>query len=206
MYNFCTLFDSNYLSRGLALYRSLERVSGSFHLYIFAFDEKCLNVLRQLQLKHATIISLKDFEDEELLCVKPTRNRAEYCWTSTSSAILFVLERYNVEMCTYLDADMMFFDSPQPLFEEMGVASIMITEHRYSPRYNKEVLSGKYCVQFVSFRNDVRGLQALRWWRDRCIEWCYARFENGKFGDQKYLDDWTTRFEGVHVLQHPGGG
>lgn len=206
MYNFCTLFDSNYLSRGVTLYRSLERVCESFHLYIFAFDETCFAVLKRLNLKHATIVSLREFEDDELLRIKPTRNRAEYCWTSTSSTILYVIEKYGVDMCTYLDADMMFFDSPKVLFDEMGNASVMITEHRYSPQYNKEAKSGKYCVQFVSFRNDERGLKALRWWRDRCLEWCYARFEDGKFGDQKYLDDWTTRFDGVHELQHLGGG
>jgi hypothetical protein len=206
MYNFCTLFDSNYLSRGLALYRSLERVCDSFHLYIFAFDDKCLKVLNQLALRHATIISLNEFEDKELLSIKPGRSRGEYCWTATSSTILYVLEHYGVDQCTYLDADMLFFESPRALFDEMKNSSVLITEHRYSPQYNKEALSGKYCVQFVTFNNDERGLKTLRWWRERCLEWCYARFEDGKFGDQKYLDDWTTRFDGIHELQHLGGG
>jgi hypothetical protein len=61
-------------------------------------------------------------------------------------------------------------------------------------------------VQFVTFRNDEIGIGAVSWWADRCIEWCYARDEDGKFGDQKYLDDWTLRFEKVHVLKHLGGG
>ncbi len=206
MYNFCTLFDANYLSRGLTLYRSLERTGVPFHLYIFAFDDRSDAVLRRLRLAHATVISLKEFEDAELLRVKPTRSRGEYCWTATSSTILYVLQKFNVDLCTYLDADMMFFSSPKPLFDELQDESVMITEHRYSPQYDKEALTGKYCVQFVSFRNDDRGLTALRWWRERCLEWCYARFEDGKFGDQKYLDDWTSRFRGVHELQHLGGG
>ena len=49
-------------------------------------------------------------------------------------------------------------------------------------------------------------MKALNWWKDRCIEWCFNRHEEGKFGDQKYLDDWTTRFDGVVVLKNPGGG
>jgi hypothetical protein len=61
-------------------------------------------------------------------------------------------------------------------------------------------------VQYLVFRNDDRARRCLEWWRDRCLEWCYAKPEDGKLGDQKYLDDWPQRFDGVHVLQHKGGG
>jgi len=206
MYNFCTLFDTNYLSRGIALYRSLKNVCDDFHIYIFAFDNTCFNILTKMNLEKATIISLKDFEDKELLNVKSSRTKAEYCWTSTSSTILYVLQKYKVDSCTYLDADLYFYSSPEPIFNELTDNSILITEHRYSPKYDKSKKSGKYCVQFITFKNDEYGLKSLEWWRERCIEWCYNRFEDGKFGDQLYLDDWTTRFDGVHVMQNQGGG
>ncbi len=204
---FCTLFDSNYLSRGLVTYHSLEKVCSDFHLYIFAFDDKSLRILKELHLKKATIISLSEFEDEDLLRVKPTRTAGEYCWTSTSSTIKYVLTKYNEEHCTYIDADLFFYQDPSVLLEEMGEKSVLITSHNYTPKYDKSKLSGKYCVQFMTFKNNPDGLKVLEWWRLACLDWCYARFEDGKFGDQKYLDDWTTRFAGiVHELQHPGGG
>jgi hypothetical protein len=188
------------------MYESLERVCDDFHLYVFAFDNTSLEALQLLQYPRITVIPLAEFEDDELLRVKPERSIAEYCWTCTSSTILYVLQHFDVDQCTYLDADLLFYSSPVVLFEEMGDSSILITEHRYTPKYNKAQKSGTYCVQFIAFKNDGRGVKALRWWRDRCLEWCYARLEDGKFGDQLYLEDWTTRFEGVHVLQHLGGG
>ena len=206
MYNFCTLFDSNYFSRGLTLYHSLEESSHSFHLYIFAFDTGCYKKLIQLNLNKATIISLTEFEDDELLKVKNDRTKAEYCWTCTSSTVLYAIEKFNLESCTYIDADMYFYTDPKILFDEINGASIALTEHYYPKRYDQSATSGKYCVQFVYFKNDEHGLKALRWWRNACIEWCYARLEDGKFGDQKYLDDWTERFQNVYVLQNRGAG
>ena len=204
--NFCTLFNSNYLSRGLVMYDSLLKTCDNFHLYVFAFDNDCHQFLSSQCYEHLTVISLKQFEDPALLEVKAQRTAAEYCWTCTPSSILYCLNTFNLESCTYIDADLFFYNDPRILIQEMGDKSVLITEHRYTKVYDQVEQSGKYCVQFMTFKATEAGMQVLRWWRDRCLEWCFARTEDGKFGDQKYLDDWTQRFEGVHVLANLGGG
>jgi len=122
--------------------------------------------------------------------------------------IRHALEAYRLPMVTYLDADLYFFASPALLLDEFARAggSVLITEHRFVRGQDRSLIRGRYCVQFITFKADPRGLEALSWWQERCLEWCYDRLEDGKFGDQKYLDDWTERFAGVHVLEHPGGG
>ena len=105
MYNYCTLFDSNYLTRGLVMYESLKKYSDNFHLYIFAFNDSSYNLLIKLNLEFLTVISLKEFEDEELLKIKDSRSAGEYCWTCTPSIIKYSIETYGLDNCTYLDAD-----------------------------------------------------------------------------------------------------
>jgi len=188
------------------MYDSLKKNCDDFHLYIFAFDDKAFELLGKLNLEKTTLISLKEFENDELLAVKSSRSKAEYCWTCTPSVIKYVLAKYKTDSCTYIDADLFFYSSPKSLFDEMGNASVLITEHRYTKKYDRSKLSGKYCVQFITFNNDTEGLNVLNWWSNACIEWCYNLCVDGKFGDQKYLDDWTTRFNGVHELKHLGGG
>lgn len=206
MLNLCTLFAANYSAKGLAMYWSLERVCPSFHLYIFAFDDLCAKILNKLNLQHVTIITLQEFEDPELLRVKPTRNPGEYCWTCSSSVIKYCIEHYHLDNCTGIDADLYFFSNPTCLVEEMDDKDVLLTEHRYTPCYDQTSESGKYCVQFSTFKNTPKGMHVLNWWRDACLEWCYNKVEPGRFGDQKYLDDWMTRFDCVHELQHLGGG
>jgi len=208
MRSFCTLFDSNYLTRGLALYHSLRKTGARFTLYVYCFDELCHRLLTEMELPGVVLVTLEQFESPELLAVKGGRSRGEYCWTCTSQIVQHALDCFKLQNVTYLDADLYFFADPAPLLEEFEAAgaSVLITDHRYTRRYDQSQLSGKYCVQFVSFNADPRGLTVLKWWSERCLEWCYNRHEDGKFGDQMYLDDWTERFEGVHVLRHLGGG
>lgn len=210
MYHFCTYFDRNYLYKGIALYRSLVRHSGPFTLWILCFDNDACNVLAKLDLPQVRLISLDDFErgDHALLEAKRGRNRVEYYWTCTPSLPLYILKHNpEVEVITYLDADLYFYADPAPIHEEFGDNSILIIEHRYGPGLaHLEEENGTYNVGWVSFRRDTEGLSCLRWWRERCLEWCYARKEDGKSADQKYLEEWPSRFGNVVVLQHKGAG
>ncbi|MBQ0157115.1 MAG: hypothetical protein KBT22_11165, partial [Bacteroidales bacterium] len=201
-----TLYNSNYSAKGLAMYYSLLRHCQAFHLYIFAFDNILVEALNKMKLEHVTVVTLKEFEDEELLKVKQTRTAGEYCWTCSSSTILYCLEHFNIDSCTYIDADLYFYSDPQVLIDEMGEKDVSIIPHRYTPKYDQSKTAGIYCVQFMTFKNTPKGLEVLKWWRERCLEWCYARHEDGKFGDQKYLDDWLMRFDCVCELQNLGGG
>jgi hypothetical protein len=209
-HKFCTYFDRNYLVKGQAMIDSLHRHAGSFELTVLCLDEVVERWIRQLDSRKVRPITLAELEawEPRLPAARADRTRVEYYWTCTPSLVAFLLEQAQPnEVVSYLDADLYWFGSPQPVYDEFGEASILIHEHRYSPAYQHSAqTSGIYNVGLIAFRNDTRGLTALRWWQTACIAACYLRPEEGYCGDQKYLDDWPTRFTGVHVLQHLGAG
>ena len=65
--NFCTLFNSYYLQKGLATYLSLEKVTDEFHLYVMAFDKECYDKLKSYNFKHLTVELVDDFETQNFL-------------------------------------------------------------------------------------------------------------------------------------------
>ena len=203
MEHYVTLFDSLFLPQGLALHLSMERHAGDYALWILCVDDETYEVLTKLNLPNVRLLQLSSLETEELKKVKITRNKGEYCWTLTPFAPRFVFESdQSVLKVTYIDADMWFRKTPAPIFSEFNSSGkhVMITDHAYAPEYDQSATSGQYCVQFMTFTR-IEGEVVRKWWEDKCIEWCYARFEDGKFGDQKYLDDWPVRFkEYVHEL------
>lgn len=210
---FCTLFDSNYIDKGLVLYDSMCECIGEFILYVFAFDDKCYDILVKKKLDKMVVVSLKEFETENLLKVKKERTRAEYCWTCSPWIIKHVLEYYHEDICTYIDADMMFFSSPQPVFDEMKAqdCSIIIVPHRFKNEEEEKIEHekvGTYCVEFNTFVNDENGRKALNWWAEKCLEWCFYAVPGTTewYGDQKYLNVFPEMFAGVYICQHFGVG
>ncbi|OFZ51853.1 MAG: glycosyl transferase [Bdellovibrionales bacterium RIFOXYB1_FULL_37_110] len=205
IYNYCTLFNHHYLTRGIAMYESLLKHAENFHLYIICFDTITHDILKSLNLSYVTFITLEEFEDSELRLIKPSRTAGEYCWTCTSSTLLYCIKTYKLDHCTYLDSDLYFFSNPNVLVDEMGGNSVLITSHNYTKKYDQSQTSGRFCVQFLTVKNNSTGMQVLNDWRKNCIKWCFNRVEDGKFGDQKYLDSWPDDYNGIHILKNPGG-
>lgn len=205
--HYCTLFDRRYAARAIALYRSLERCAPAFVLRALCMDDESRELLGRLSLEHLQPIPIERLEeaDPELRAVRPTRSSYEYCWTCTAALCRYVLaSEPELEMLTYLDADLHFSSSPEPLFDELGEDSVLLIPHRNSPEMERSV--GRYNVGWLTFRNDANARAALDWWRERCVEWCYERVEPERYGDQKYLDQLPTRFPGVRVSTRAGAG
>lgn len=203
MMNFCTLFDSNYASKGIALYLSLEQQTDNFVLYVMGMDRKCQEILNAIGFKHMIVECIDDVDSPELAEAKSNRSRAEFCWTCGSYVTDWVLHHYVLPDITYLDSDLMFFSSPQVVFDEFEQKKASVG---LAPHFMKYPLFGKYCVQYVYFKNDIYGSSCLRWWRDECLKWCYSRVEEGKYGDQKYLDYFADKFNHVCETENRGVG
>ena len=207
MHHYCTLFDRNYLYKGMLLYQSLLRHSTTdFCLWILCMDDIAYEFLKKLELKNVKLVTLAEYENEQLLKVKKERTVAEYSWTGSANFCWHMLNRLpEGEMITYLDADMYFFSDPEVIFQEIGNASIAIVGHKFQGIRKKfEKYTGVYNVAWVSFKKDAEGTKACEWWKDRVLERCSADLKGGNIGDQHYLNDWPERFKNVHVIQHTG--
>ncbi len=211
MFYYCTYFDKNYLTKGLALFKSLKKHSDPFRLYILCMDEETYHFIRVLEEQYNEMIpiALGDLEswDQGLLEAKKNRSQIEYYFTLSPILPLYVLNlANNIDIITYLDADLYFYSNPRLIYEELGVNSILIIEHRFTEVLKKFEKNGRFNVQYQSFRNDQQGIACLEIWREQCLEWCHDRSENGKYADQGYLNEWPGRYDKLVVSRLKGAG
>lgn len=208
-HHFCTYFDHHYLARGLTLFRSLEHRCTDFVLHVLCLDDETRATIEQIALPNLVALPLSTLErsDPALLHVKPSRSKLEYYYTCTPCLPLHLMKALNLETLTYVDADLFFFADPSSIAQAFEGYSVLLIELRHPPAWERAFNTeqfGRYNVGFLTFRNDAEGLRCLEWWRERCLEWCGETPENGRFADQKYLDEWPTMFRDVLVLKDKG--
>lgn len=206
--HFCTYFDRNYLVRALALHASLRQHGGPFTLWTLCLDDAAFEAVCELDEPDIVAIALGELEDADpaLKEAKEDRTRIEYYFTLSPILPLHILDKNrSIPAITYLDSDLYFFSSAEHVFEEIADAPIAIIEHRFPPHLHDHERYGRFNVGWITFARSDPGIACLRWWRERCVEWCYDRVEDDRFADQKYLDRWPELFgDDVHVIEHLG--
>ena len=206
--HYATYFDRHYASRGLALYESLVRHSPPFTLWVLCLDEVTAAALRGLALPNVELVPLVELEKAEpaLLRVKPDRLPFEYYWTCGPAYLLHLLEQREIDLLTYLDADLFFFGDPSPLLAELGDGSIFAVPMRYGPAGPLVDTGARFNVGFNAFRRSSQGMACLARWREQCLERCYERPERGYGGDQSYLSEWPAHYSEFVASDNIGAG
>jgi len=205
--HFCTYFDHRFAAKGLAMWKSLKRVCPSAALDVLCLNDACREILAARQLQDVHLHSLETLEnaDPDLRRARVDRSLVEYYFTLTPCLPLYILRTQpGVPRLTYLDADLFFFADPRPVLDEVGEHAVGLIEHRFPAELADRERYGRFNVGWLTFRNDSIALKCLETWRDQCLEWCYDRLEPGRFAEQKYLDDWPGRFDGIRTIQHRG--
>jgi hypothetical protein len=207
-YNFCTLFDSNYLPRAIVNYKSLEKHLQWFNLYVYCFDDLSYRIISELGKQNIVAIRFKDIETEKMAQIRKKREKPyEFYWTCVPFVIEKTMKKYQPDVLTYFDADLMFFNDPKPILSISAETNVKIQPNNFSVKEISQYQPvGYYCSGWETFRNNEIGNKIVSDWKKQCQEWCFCTFEDDKFGDQKYLDNWRTKYEGVDEILHPGAG
>ncbi len=193
----------------MVMLESLHTHFPQAHVHVLCLSEQCYAALTALAYPYVSLIRLIDLEaaDPDLVTARADRTLVEYYFTITPCLPWYLLTHNEaIQEITYLDADMMFFSSPEPLFAEAEGASIIITPHRFDNHLAPLAKYGIYNVSWMTFRRTLDGMACLDWYRRACLDWCKDELQADRFADQKYLDIFPQKFSGVHVIRHWGGG
>lgn len=209
MHNYCTIFSRDSLYRGLLFYRSLKNHDKDFRLFIVFLHDEVRQLVERMRLENTVLINHSVIEsgDEGLRSVMGTRGDQEYAWTLKAPMMLHIFKNYpNVESLVYIDGDVEFYSSPEPIFEELQKYSLLLTRERFYIQDNEAWYEnyGKYNGGFLAFNRNQSSMQILEWLRDKCLGWCFNRVEDGKYGDQKFIDEIETHFQGVGISKNMG--
>ena len=202
---YCTLFDSNYLDKGIVMIKSLQEVDNTAKVYVLCMDDICRFVLEDFGLNNVYLITLDDFLDDDLYKVIH-REKAEFCWTCTAKLIKYVMIKYEEGICTYIDSDLYFYSNPQILIKEMQDKGccVQVISHRFLNntwgRMQAEK-SGRNCVQFNTFTKNGKSQDLLDKWIRQCLNECSREM----VGDQKYTDNWGE-LSFVSISENGGAG
>lgn len=202
-----TICSTNFMAKALALRESYLSFHPKSDFYILIVDRKHdrfqdlapgIQILwvEDLGIEKFTHYAMKFNILEMNTNVKPTILRSLLCQYSK---------------VLYLDPDIYFYGTLEPVLRELESQCIVVTPHTLSPIMDGKrpaetdfIRFGAYNLGFVGVSKCEEGFEFLEWWSKRCLEFGFYEPQLGLSTDQKWIDLAPSLFSGLRILRDPG--
>jgi hypothetical protein len=204
---YATHCDSNYVTRVVALEKSLRLNGDTTPLYIIAHEVSTRMQIESLNLESTRVVELSELEGyfPELNRAKANRSKIEYIFCLTPFVVSYASIISDCSLVIYLDADLYFFAPPKLALEQIpSSATVSIIEHGFHSKFEHLNKYGKFNVGWMAFRIAKQGNSILEWWKTACITSTSTLVSDYVYADQKYLDEFPIRFPATHINQRQG--
>ncbi len=203
----------NYAGKVLALCESLRQHCPEIRTHWLVADTRDEELLDEL----------KDSAIDEIMFVDDFSSFGDRAWLfrhdiielSTAikpSVALTLLERTDCDLLLYFDPDQVVFSPLDDLLDTLRSASAVLTPHLLEPYGESKAVqdheicalrNGIFNLGFLGVRDCSEGRALLRWWNERCREYCWGDWRSGVFTDQKWINFAPVFFPDVSILRSP---
>lgn len=187
-----TIVAKNYIGLGLILEQSIRKYYSDFDFYIVVADEPSATDLPQnvIIARHNLDID-GDIWDEMAF----KYNLTEFCTAIKPSSITYFLN-LGYKKVIYLDPDILFFSSIEPIFQDLNHYKLVLTPHICSiPQYGTTdapetdwTKCGIFNLGFLGVSDSEFSRSILSWWQKRLNHHCFIDSSRGEYTDQKWMD------------------
>jgi len=174
----------------MALIESIRQTGNSSEIYVAAVDQETFTKIEKLALNRVKVILLKsiEFEFPELSSAKLNRTTLEYYFCLTPFLLKYIIAHTNNAIVGYIDADIWFYENPANIPNYVHEYDFSLVTHNFAKHLTHMNKYGINNVGFMYFRRNKKGIAALNWWADKCIESTSISNSEICYADQKYLD------------------
>ena len=203
--NFAVVISKYYASRCLTLIESILKYD--VKIYVLCFDKKTLQIInKSINSKKVTAIHFNkvlNFDRSLKVAIKD-RKLIDKIVTSRPIFLKLLFKKFKLRDIFLLDSDIFFFSNPVKINKYIKGAAVAFCKHNFSRNNNKlSKKYGKYNGGFIYVKSNINGFDFLNKWSLLCKKWCQFDSINGKFSDQKYLEDLSTSVKNVKILNKP---
>jgi hypothetical protein len=207
---FATIVSPNYLAYARVLRDSLALHAPGSGFRVLVISRPAPQVAEAvagaaLDVVYATELGLPDFEHIAYKFDLVELN------TALKPSSLKSLLRDGFDRVVYLDPDICLYGAPEPVFQALDEAEIVLTPHALAPAMDglrpsdiDFLRTGSFNLGFVGLRRGAQSTALLDRWETRCLSHGFNDPGYGTFVDQKWLDLAPCYFDSVDILKHPG--